>query len=179
MNIGFDLDKVFIDTPPFIPDGIIERLYKKKSNGTLVYRTPSKTEQLIRIISHLPIFRPPLKNNLTFLNSIPKDRHTLYLVSSRFSFLKQPTRTIVRTHKLDKIFQELYFNFNNEQPHIFKSRIINKLKLDKFVDDDLHLLKYVASKNNKIKLYWLNKKLNKKIGPNITAITHLSQVLQD
>ena len=30
MNIGFDLDKVFIDTPPFIPKTVIEKLYKKK-----------------------------------------------------------------------------------------------------------------------------------------------------
>ncbi|MEN9407220.1 MAG: hypothetical protein RLZZ455_436, partial [Candidatus Parcubacteria bacterium] len=61
MNIGFDLDKVLVNYPPLIPDGLIDRLYKKKIKGELVYRFPSKPEQRIRKISHLSFLRPKIK----------------------------------------------------------------------------------------------------------------------
>jgi hypothetical protein len=179
MNIGFDLDNVFINTPPFVPHAVIERLYRKKANGILLYRIPSRKEQIIRMLSHYHPFRPVIKDNMQVLQNLPKSDHKLYLISSRFGFLRTITNQLVKKHKLDTIFDELHFNFDNRQPHIFKSDIINTLKLDKFVDDDLYLLKYIASKNNKIKLYWLNKKVQKKLSANITAITRLSDMFAD
>ncbi len=178
MQIGFDLDNIFINTPPIIPHSVIERLYRGKTNGILKYRYPSKTEQLIRILSHSPFFRPAIKKNLSFVKSLSSDAgHSLYLISSRFSFLKKNTEAIVKKQKLEKIFNKLYFNYENQQPHLFKLETIKNLKLDKFVDDDLYLLKYIAGKNNHVKLYWLNKKINKKISNNIHGITSLSDVL--
>jgi len=178
MQIGFDLDNVFVNTPPIIPHSVIERLYRGKTNGYLKYRYPSKTEQFIRVLSHNPLLRPTIKKNLNFVSSLSaKKDHELFLVSSRFAFLKKQTDGIVKKHKLEIIFQKLYFNFADIQPHIFKLEIIKKLKLDKFVDDDLYLLKYIASKNNHTKLYWLNKKLNKKISKNIRAITRISDIV--
>lgn len=178
MQIGFDLDNIFINTPPIIPHRVIERLYRGKTNGALKYRYPSRVEQLVRIISHAPFFRPTVKRNLSFVKSLSSDAdHDLYLISSRFAFLKKNTEVIVRKHKLEKIFHRLYFNYDNLQPHLFKLETIKNLKLDKFVDDDLHLLKYIASRNNHVKLYWLNKKINKKISNNIQGITSLKEML--
>jgi hypothetical protein len=178
MKIGFDLDKVFIDTPPFIPDRVIERLYRKKTNGDLLYRMPSKKERIIRILSHNPLFRPPIKKNLNFLQQLSQTDHSLYLISSRFGFLRTVTERIVKNHKFNALFKEIYFNYENRQPHIFKNEKINQLKLDKYIDDDLYLLKYIASKNNKIKLYWLNKKINKKISNSIIGITKIEDILK-
>jgi hypothetical protein len=123
------------------------------------------------------MFRPPIKKNLTFLQTFAKSDNQLVLISSRYGFLRRTTNALVKKYKLDKLFKELYFNFDNKQPHLFKSEIINRLKLDAYIDDDLHLLKYVAARNNQVKLYWLNAKLNKKIGPNITAITDIRDLL--
>lgn len=178
MHIGFDLDKVFINTPPFIPDFIISKLYMKKSNGKLLYRIPGKYEQFIRHISHDPLFRPPIKENLNFLRKIAQDKDTLFLISSRFSFLKKQTQKLVKKYKLDETFHMIHFNFEDKQPHIFKEKFVNELKLDKYVDDDLHMLKYLASKNNFTKFYWFNSKLQKKISNNIKAITKLSEILE-
>ena len=61
MNIGFDLDNVLIGTPPLIPQSIIERLYRIKTNGELMYRIPSKFEQIIRVASHHSTLRPAIK----------------------------------------------------------------------------------------------------------------------
>jgi hypothetical protein len=176
MNIGFDFDKVFIDYPPVIPDYFFDRFYKKKSNGTLLYRIPSRPEQVFRKLTHLPFMRPVIKENLAFLKSIPKKEHALYLVSSRFGFLEQITDRLVHKHGFHTIFDGLFFNFSNAQPHLFKSEVIKKLALDIYVDDDLALLKYVARHNKRTKFYWLNPKKTGHISFNITGITKLSAI---
>lgn len=175
MNIGFDLDKVFIDYPPFVPTKLIDRFYKKRDNGILLYRIPGKIEQKIRMGTHLPLLRPVIKENYNELKKIAKEKHNLYLISSRFSFLKKRTDELVKKQKFNIIFKKLFFNYNDQQPHEFKNEVIKKLKLDKYIDDDLSLIKYVAKYNKNTHFFWLNPVENKKISPNISAITQLSQ----
>lgn len=179
MNIGFDFDKVFIDYPPFVPAILINRIYKKKAKGALLYRIPSKPEQLLRRISHHHRLRPMIKKNLIVLQAISeKNNHKLYLISSRFGFLKKPTDKIVKNHELEKFFHELHFNFNDKQPHLFKDELIKKLKIERYVDDDLPLLKFLAKRNHKTKFFWLNSKKEEKMSRNLLAITNLEDVLK-
>ena len=177
MNIGFDLDKIFINTPPFIPKSFIEKMYKKRDNGALVYRIPGRVEQVIRNISHMPMFRPAIKANLNFLKHLPKENNKYYLISSRFKFLEKRTQNLIQKNRLDKIFDKMFFNFANEQPHVFKNRIINNLKLDYYIDDDLSLLKYVAEHNPKTKFFWLTQESKKMHLPeNIVISQQLSDI---
>lgn len=178
MRIGFDFDKVFIDYPPFFPSKIIDRLYKEKDNGVLLYRIPSKPEQLMRKATHLPFLRPGIKNNLSFLKEISKKDNQLFLISSRFKFLEKETYRLIRKHKLDHVFDGLYFNFENKQPHLFKDEVIQKLKLDLYIDDDLSLLRHVAKGSEKTFFFWLNPKNNlQKVTSNIYAIKKLSDIV--
>lgn len=178
MNIGFDLDKVFVDYPPLIPDRVIDRLYKKKANGKLLYRFPSKPEQFLRKLSHLSFLRPKIKKNVAVLQSIEKEKHTLYLISSRFHFLKPETDKLTRRLGFNKIFTKMFFNFENKQPHEFKNEIIKKLHLHMYIDDDFPLLKYVAKDNKDTQFFWLSKrKKPEKLTRNITAIHNLSDIL--
>ena len=177
MNLGFDLDKIFIDYPPFIPAKLIDRLYKQKSNSILLYRIPSRYEQIIRILTHHPILRPPIIDNIQFVKNLAKNgKHKCYLISSRFSFLKERTSIIVKKYEFDKIFDAMLFNFKNQQPHIFKNESIKKLKIDRYVDDDLPLLKFVTSNNPKTKFFWLNKKQTTQLKKNLFAIIHLYEI---
>jgi hypothetical protein len=183
MTIGFDLDRVFINTPPLIPGSVIAKLYKKKDNGELLYRIPSHPEQLFRKVTHLPIFRPPIKSNLQFLENISKKNNKLYLISSRYGFLENETKKVIKNYSLDKIFDKLYFNFDNDQPHLFKNKLLQQLKLDIYVDDDLSLLQYVAKENPQTKFYWLEtdehshaRKHHKELRPNVIPIKQLSSI---
>jgi len=179
MNIGFDLDKIFIDYPPFIPDALINRLYKQQSNGLLLYRMPSKAEIIIRILSHHPFFRPPIIENIQFVEALAEDKkHRYYLISSRFSFLKDRTKQIVKKYNFDKIFSAMFFNFEDQQPHVFKDRIIKKMKIDLYVDDDLPLLEYISENNPNTKFFWLNKWQTKSLKKNLFAIRYLSEMLK-
>lgn len=178
MRIGFDFDKVFVNYPPFVPTFVIDFLYKKK-NHNLIYRYPGTFEQKIRILSHHHLFRPPITENIRSLEKIARDTEIeIYLVSGRFGFLRDRTKEWLDTHNIKKYFRELYFNVKNEQPHLFKNKIINRLKLEKFVDDDLDLLFYLADKNPHIEFFWLNGKdlsPKKMLPKNITPIKNLEE----
>lgn len=179
MNLGFDLDKIFIDYPPFIPAELINKLYKQKSNGVLLYRIPSKPEQVFRIVSHHPFLRPPIVKNLDFvkkLSSNKKNKH--YLISSRFSFLKNRTNTIINKYQFDKIFDAMIFNFEDKQPHLFKNQAIKKLNINRYIDDDLPLLEFIAKDNQNTKFFWLNNNQNKQLTINLFAIKQISGMLK-
>lgn len=179
MRIGFDLDKVLVEHPPLIPDLMIEKLYKKKHNGELLYRIPSRPEQIIRLASHYPLFRPPMRENLNFIKSLTQKNHHLFLISGRFGFLKHQTQELVEKYEFDKIFEKMFFNFENEQPHHFKNTVLQKLSLDVYVDDDIHLLKYVASENTKTLFFWLHPNSDKKtLLPNLFSIPEISDILK-
>lgn len=177
MNIGFDLDGIFIGLPPFLPQWVIETLYRDRDHKKLHYRIPGKFEQYIRELSHTHFFRPPLKRNISFIKTLSQKKgYSFFLISSRFGFLKEPTYRILKRYGLDSIFKNVYFNFDNEQPHVFKNKIIKKTQISLFVDDDLYLLKFLAKENKKITFFWFNQERNDKIMDNLFAITDLNQM---
>lgn len=179
MNIGFDLDKVLINYPPMFPPELIEKFYKKKDNGILLYRIPRYPEQLLRKTIHLPILRQPIKKNMEFLKSISKKENKLYLISSRYKFLQKITDRLITKYGLDKIFDGLYFNYENKQPHLFKDEIIKGLHLDLYVDDDLSLIRHVAKNNPQTKFFWLNhSKRTQPLAENIIEISDLAEILK-
>lgn len=154
-RIGFDFDKIFVDYPPFIPGKLIEFFYKKHTHS-LSYRIPGKFEQKLRIASHTPLFRPALEKNIRTLKKIyDSNNFQIYLVSSRFSFLRERTKAWNKKNKISDFFEKMYFNYNDEQPHEFKSKIIRQEKITKFVDDDLSLLIYLSKQNPDVKFYWI------------------------
>ncbi|HZE87163.1 MAG TPA: hypothetical protein VE090_03045 [Methylomirabilota bacterium] len=177
MNIGFDFDKIFIDYPPFFPSKLIDKMYKQKDNGILLYRIPTYPEQLFRKATHLPFLRPPIKENLAFLKSISKKENKLYLISSRYKFLEKETNRLIQKYQLDTIFDHMYFNFGNKQPHLFKDEVLKQLRLDFYIDDDLSLLRHVAKGNPKTKFFWLNQVHTKQpLAKNIFPISKLSEI---
>lgn len=178
VKIGFDFDRVFANYPQFIPAALVEYLYKKKDRK-LTYRFPGKLEQQIRQLSHITFFRPAIRENILALKKIYEtEKFMIYLISSRFSFLQKRTETWNKKHKISSFFEKMYFNFNDEQPHIFKDKILKQENIEKFIDDDLDLLLYLAPKNPKIDFYWLSKYHTTKTLPkNITQINTLNDFL--
>lgn len=177
MNIGFDLDKVLINYPPFVPAKLIDLLYKEKSNGVLKYRIPSKFEQYLRLLTHLSILRPPITENIAFIKSPKASNSKYYLISGRFGFLKGRTQNLIQKYNFSSIFNEMFFNFENKQPHLFKNEAIKKLKLDRYIDDDLPLLRFLSEKNPTVRFYWLNKNRDGELSRNLFAITRISDIL--
>lgn len=178
MNIGFDLDRIFIDTPPFVPDWIIDKLYKEKDNGILLYRIPGALEQKFRQLTHSRYFRPAIEKNIHILSLLAQSHeHNIFLISSRFGFLQKQTEKIMKRYSLTHLFQQTFFNIQNLQPHEFKNRMIKEKNIDVFIDDDLSLLKYLAKNNVKTVFYWLNDDSDNTMGKNLFAVTTLQKIL--
>lgn len=179
-RIGFDFDKVFVNYPPLVPSIFINRFYKKRTtgNGEPLYRIPGTFEKYIRVFSHYPLFRHAIKTNIETLAKISQKNLDIYLISSRFSFLKKRTNSWIKKHNIKKFFKEMFFNFGDEQPHLFKNRIINKLHLDIFVDDDLDLLQFLSKKNPHIHFFWIDKPSHsiQNLPKNIQHITTLEDL---
>lgn len=183
MNIGFDFDKVFVDYPPLIPYSLVDFLYKGRSyfkrtteNGKMHYRYPGSVEQKVRIFTHYPIFRPILKSNFAELKKISKSGHfKTYLISSRYGFLKGMTGKLIDKYKFNKYFDGVFFNFESEQPHIFKEQTIRKLDIETYIDDDIHLSIYLSKKIPKLKIFWVsgNRKPPLGLPSNIIPIKNL------
>ena len=187
MTIGFDFDKVFINYPPFLPDGLVDFLYKgsivfkqkEKLSSPLHYRFPRIVEQKLRALSHFPIFRSPIMENIDALNKISRKKSgQTYLVSSRFSFLHHRTDIILNKYKLKQYFDGIYFNYDNKQPHIFKEATIKKLKIDTYVDDDLDLAIYLSKKIPTLTIYWVtdSRKSVITLPKNVIPIQNLKQL---
>jgi uncharacterized HAD superfamily protein len=161
IRIGFDLDGVIIGKPPFVPQFIMEALVREHKNKKLAYRYPSDIEKLIRIASHHPMLRPPIRKNIEIIKELYKSKnYEIFVVSSRYSFLEERTREWFRFYKLRKFFKEIHINLQDQQPHIYKEKMIEKLKLKVFIDDDLPLLKYLRKKLAKVDLVYVEDQEN-------------------
>ncbi|MGB9637212.1 MAG: hypothetical protein ACPLY7_00230 [Microgenomates group bacterium] len=149
IRIAFDLDGVIVDKPPLIPKRLIEWLFRGWKKDGLHYRFPkSKLEQRIRKISHFYLFRPPIRKNIEFIRQLAKEKkYELYIISARYSFLKDETEKWLKKRNINGIFKEVFINLSDEQPHLFKEEKLKEIKAEIFVDDDYLLADYLAQKN--------------------------------
>lgn len=158
LKIAFDLDGVIVDKPPLVPKSFLEWLFRGPKKNVLHYRFPkTKPEQEIRKFSHFYLFRPPIRTNIRFIDRLAKNKKVeLYVISGRYSFLKSATEQWLRKRKVNKYFKAIYLNLNDEQPHLFKERLLKKMKMDIFVDDDDLLVNYLSQKVDNTKIYCLS-----------------------
>lgn len=179
-RIGLDLDGILIGLPPLIPKAVIEYLYKDHGRQKLSYRFPSLFEQKIRQLSHIPGVRPPMRKNCEIIKKAANSsKHRLYVISGRFSFLEYLTHKWLKRYDLQRVFTEIYLNTNNLQPHFFKEHMIEKIKLDIFIDDDFDTIAYLAPRFKQIHFYWYTHKKDIKLDvSNVTAIDDLDTIFK-
>lgn len=189
MRIGFDLDKVFVDYPPFIPSAVIEWLYRHslkeifkkdpKSIQNLHYKIPKRgIEKWLRQRSHFYLFRPKISGNIGLVNNFPKNphHHDLYLISSRYSFLEDLTLKLLKKYHLISPFVSINLNTNDEQPHLFKARKLKELGIELYIDDDLPLLEYLKDNCPQTQVVWYNPKIKANIYKGIPVIRNLEGI---
>lgn len=158
IKIGFDLDGVIVGRPPLVPKGLLEKLFRG-SNKNLAYRFPNKINQRLRKLSHHYLFRPPIKDNLAFLKKINQDpSFEIYLISGRYSFLaKETTRWLVKRELAGKV-SRVFINETDLPPHIFKKKIIKKLELDFYFEDDDQIVTFLRKEVPQTKTYRVDSK---------------------
>ena len=135
-RIGFDLDGVVIDKPPIIPKRLLEAIYRGNTDSKkLVYRFPTNSAEIkLRQLSHHPILRPPIKEQVHLIQQLHKSRkYKMFAVTSRYSFLKKRTKQWLDYYNLNRFFERIFINETDQQPHLFKESAIRRLNLDIFI----------------------------------------------
>jgi hypothetical protein len=68
-----------------------------------------------------------------------------YLITARYNFLGRSVENWVKKNKLEQVFKGVYYNAQDEQPHEFKERMVKKLKLDMYVEDNFDIVNHLKA----------------------------------
>lgn len=165
LKVGFDLDGVILYNPariirPLI--AFIKTLFFNHKKPLTFYYPKTRLEKLFWKIFHYSSIFP--STGLKEIKKLVKKRKIeAYLITGRYSFLKDDLDYWIKKLKLNQYFKQIYYNVKDEQPHFFKEKIIKKLKLDIFVEDNWDIVAYLEKNLKKTKIFWIYNLLDKNI----------------
>lgn len=77
-----------------------------------------------------------------------------HLVTARYSFLRDNLYHWLDHHHLTELFTTITVNEQNEQPHLYKARVINEQQFDYFIEDNLDVVDHLI-KNTQTNVLWI------------------------
>ncbi len=146
LKVGFDLDGVLLYNPLRMTRPLISFLKRKKiaiQRKDLEFYVPkSGFEQYLWELFHKSsVFLAPGFSQIAILKQ--KKLITPYLITGRFGHLQQDFDQWKQKMNADELFAGCYMNDQEEQPHLFKERMIKELKLDVFIEDNWDIVRYL------------------------------------
>lgn len=164
LRVGFDLDGVLLYNPARIVRPIIVFLkkYLLKRDLDKFYYPKNRLEKIFWFILHKSSLWPsPGIKELVKL--VKQKKINAYVVSARYELLEKDFARWINIIDPDKVFSGCFYNNKNDQPQLFKEKMINKLKLDIFVEDNWDIVKHLKIKSKKLKIYWIYNILDRSI----------------
>jgi uncharacterized HAD superfamily protein len=157
IRIGFDLDGVILYNPIRIVRPIIysfkKNVCQKRINKFYIPKT--KIEKTFWRIFHLSSIS--VADGFEELEKLVlSEKIEIYLITARYSFLKNDLKKWLKKINMHQIFTEVYYNKNDEQPHLYKEEKIKKLNLDIFVEDNYDIVKHLNKTVPKTKIWWIS-----------------------
>lgn len=155
IRIGLDFDGVLAYNPFRIiraPISFFKRrlLSVRKLN---FYHPESSFEKIIWIILHeSSVF--PSRGAVNLKKLANTDNFELHLITARYSFLADNLHRWLKRHKFRNLFTTINLNKNDEQPHLFKEKMVRKYSLDYYIEDNLDIVLHLE-KNTEAKIYWI------------------------
>jgi hypothetical protein len=77
-----------------------------------------------------------------------------HLVSGRYGYLHTGLIQWLKWQKMYHLFASVNANARDEQPHIYKERMIRDLHLDYFIEDNLNIVQHLESRS-RAKVMWI------------------------
>lgn len=165
IKVGVDLDGVILYNPirigrPLVT-GFKKYILQKKKTTFTIPQTPLQ-KFIWKLLHKTSFFVAP---GFTDLQRMVKNNQIeAYLITARFDFLKPDLDQWLTKINANKIFKEIYYNQKNEQPHLYKLRIIKSLNLDYFIEDNWDIVKnLVVAKGLKTKIIWIYNLFDRRI----------------
>lgn len=156
LRVGFDLDGVILYNPARIvrPVFALFRYLFIKKKKTAFYIPKSKLEKLMWLIVHKSsLFLAPGVKDLQSL--IETGKIEAYIITGRYDSLKNDFDKWMEKIEAKKYFAGYFHNSKEEQPYIFKKRMIVKYKLDVFVEDNWDIIQLLNNDTAKTKILWI------------------------
>lgn len=154
LRVGFDLDGVLLYNPARIARPIIvflKKIFLKKEVDKFHY-PQTKIQKLIWLMFHKVVFGPAL--GYEDLKKLTKSKKIkAYIITGRNESLKDDYNRWMKKLGAKKYFSGSYFNDKNEQPYLFKEKMIRKLKLDLYVEDNWDIVNKLKVKSEKLKVF--------------------------
>ena len=169
IKVAFDMDGVLL----YNPSRIFRTLISKSKKANLFprkelefYHPQSKFEKWFWLFLHKSSFK--LASGFRDLEKMVKAGELeVYIVSGRFSCLQNDSRKWLKKLNRNNVFTEIYFNDCDEDPHLFKEKMIKDLKVDYFVEDNWdvvnHLYNQLEKKNKKPEIWWVSNLFDQQI----------------
>ena len=152
LRIGFDLDGVLLYNPAriFRPVTIsLKHIFPKKNPNQKInfYYPKSHPEKILwRIVHWSSLF---IAKGVDQIEKLVKEKKIkAFIVTSRYDCLKTDFNEWLKKLNKNSIFESCYHNKNDLQPHIFKEKMINELKLDYFVEDNYDIVQHINADTN-------------------------------
>jgi hypothetical protein len=163
LKVGFDLDGVLLYNPARIirlPVVAFKHIFlKKREKKFLVPKNPF-ARFVWRAMHWSSLFIAPGLDEIERL--VKKGKIEAYIVSARYDFLEPDFERWMRRLNKKRIFYETHHNRKNEQPHLFKEKMMKDLGLDVFVEDNYNIVSHLTKKTP-TKIFWIYNILDRKI----------------
>ena len=155
LRVGFDMDGVLLYNPariirPLI--SFIKRIFLHKRKLKFYYPKTTYEKIFWRIIHKSSIYNAPGLHEITKL--VKTGKIEAYLITARYNYLGSTVTKWVKKNKLEKTFKGVFFNSKDEQPHEFKERMIKKLNLDIYVEDNFDIVNHLM-KTTSADILWI------------------------
>jgi hypothetical protein len=105
------------------------------------------------------------------------DRYEFYLITARFGYLKNNLYKWLEKNQLRDLFKSISVNEGSQQPHLYKQEVVEKLKLDYYVEDNLDIVSYL---NGKVKadVCWIYNAIDKMFYSQPREFPYLEEALR-
>lgn len=168
LKVGFDLDGVLLYNPARIIRPVVKkfkrRFIKKRSDKFFVPKGPLQ-EKMWQLFHKSSFIVAPGFEEIREL--VEQGKIEAYLITARFDHLKPDLDRWVKKMGGEKIFKQVYHNRLNQQPHLYKAEMVNKLKLDLFVEDNWDIVRHLRElrkqKEHSTRVFWITNLFDKKI----------------
>jgi len=187
LRVGFDLDGVLLYNPARIARPIIvfiKKIFFKKEVDKFHY-PQTKFQKLFWLVFHKIVFGPAFGYD-ELKRLIKSKKIKAYIITGRNESLKNDFNKWLIKLESNKFFSGSYFNDKNEQPYIFKEKMIKKLRLHLYVEDNWDIVYFLKlkMKSKKLKIFWIynildrSKKFPDKF-PNLNSVvTKIKKIIE-
>jgi hypothetical protein len=162
IKIGLDFDGVLAYNPLRVARGPVtefKKLFLRRTQKQFIIPRNPIAKYLWTLAHESSLFPGINPNKLLEFSKIRNVE--LYLVTARYSFLDRNLNKWLKKQNLGHIFKEIKINLKDEQPHIFKERELNKLKLDYFIEDNWDIVEHLTLNKNDVKVLWITNLLDR------------------